>query len=64
MSRAVELHLDDDPLVRLVLQDAVCWIRLNLLSDGRGDSRDEGQRVEVQVVTKDLSKHLRCHQLL
>ncbi len=57
-------HLDDDPLVRLVLQDAVCRIGLDLLSDGGGDGGDEGQRVEVQVVAKDLSEHLRRHQLL
>lgn len=56
-------HLDDDPLVRLVLQDAVCGIRLNLLPDGRGDGGDEGQRAEVQVVTEDLGKHLGRHQL-
>lgn len=56
-------HLDDDPLVRLVLQDAVCGIRFNLLPDGRGDGRDEGQRAEVQVVTEDLGKHLGRHQL-
>lgn len=61
---SVERHLDDDPLVRLVLQDAVCRIRLDLLSDGGGDGRDEGQRVEVQVVAEDLSEHLRCHELL
>ena len=61
---SVESHLDDDPLVRLILQDAVCGIRLDLLSDSGGDGRDEGQRAEVQVVTKDLSEHLRRHQLL
>lgn len=57
-------NLNNDPLVRLVLQDTVCWIRLDLLSDGRSDSRDEGQWVEVQVVTEDLSEHLGRHQLL
>lgn len=61
---SIELHLDDDPLVCLVLQDTVGWIGLNLLSDGRGNGRDEGQWVEVQVITEDLSEHLRCHQLL
>lgn len=61
---SVERHLDDDPLVRLVLQDAVCRIRLDLLSDGWGNGRDEGQRAEVQIVTKNLSEHLGRHQLL
>lgn len=44
-------HLDDDPLVGLVLQDAVCGVRLDLLPDGGGDGGDEGQRAQVQVVT-------------
>lgn len=57
-------HLDDDPLVGLVLQDAVCGVRLDLLPDGRGDGGDEGQRAQVQVVAEDLGKHLRRHQLL
>ena len=39
-------------------------VGLHLLADGRGDGRDEGQGVEVQVVTQDLCKHLRSHQLL
>jgi len=59
-----ERHLDDDPLVRLLLQDAVCRVGLDLLSDGGGDGRDEGQRVQVQIVAQDLSEHLRCHELL
>jgi len=58
--------LDDDPLVRRVLQDAAALrrVRLDLLPDGGGDGRHEGQRVQVKVVTKDLSKHLGGHQLL
>lgn len=63
-SGSVERHLDDDPLVRLVLQDAVCWVWLDLLSDGGGDGGNEGQRVQVQVITQNLCEHLRRHELL
>lgn len=57
-------HLNDDPLVRLLFQNAVCRIGLDLLSNGWGDGRDEGERIEVQVITQDLSKHLWSHKLL
>ncbi|TNN30284.1 hypothetical protein EYF80_059565 [Liparis tanakae] len=63
-SLVLQTHLDDDPLVRLLLQDPVRGVGLDLLADGGGDGGDEGQRVQVQVVTQNLCEHLRGHQLL
>jgi len=60
----LQTHLDDDPLVLLLLQDPVRGVGLDLLADGGGDGGDEGQRVQVQVVTQNLCEHLRGHQLL
>lgn len=57
-------YLDDDSLIGLFVQDAVGRVGLYLLPDGGGDGWDEGQGVQVQIVTQYLCKHLWCHQLL
>lgn len=55
------MYLDDDSLVHLLIQYAVCGVGLYLLSDGRGNGWNKGQWAQIQIVAKDFSKHLWSH---
>ena len=52
-------NLDDDSLISLLFQDVICRKCVHLLTDALGDGRDEGQRVQIKVITEDLGKLLR-----
>lgn len=58
----VDVQLDDDALVALVLYYRLLRERLDLLSDGLGYGRDEGQGVEVQVVAEHLGELFRRYE--
>lgn len=57
------LYLNNDSLIGLFVQDAVSRIGLYLLPDRGGDGWDKRQRVQVQIITQYLCKHLWGHQL-
>ena len=62
----MNVELEDDPLVLLLTQEVLRLrgVTLHLLLDGRGDGRDEVQRIQIQVIAENLRKLFRCQHVL
>lgn len=62
----MNVELEHNPLVLLLTEEVFCLrgVTLHLLLNGRSDGRNKVERVEVEVVTQDLGKLLRCQQVL
>lgn len=53
-------YLDNDPLITVLFNNAVSWETINLLTDGLSYCRHKRQWIEIQIITKHLSKLLWC----